>query len=558
MNIIIKSIRLLVLVCLIVPVRIYSQSVYTNPSAIVFDSSLTSSKDSIALWIVNSTVTQIEIPDINIYSDVFSIKDTSCILKAKDSVKTWIYFSSIHNLSYNDFVFIETNLSSGSVIVPLSGTKKYSEPLYATTQGKSGEPLKTVLTAIASKGQVALGYTIARDKMYGNMDSNNGLDSVECIYTGRKAKFATRADATANNFNCEHTWPQSKFSSLDPMVSDLNHLFSTDEAANGKRSNYPFGVVVTSTWNVGGSKYGTGYGGQIVFEPRDQHKGDCARAMLYFITRYPNNYGSFWAESPYQEAAFRDWNKRFPPTPKSKKRNDGVQQFQGNRNPFIDHPEFVDRINNFAGTATIITAPKLIVSPMKVIHANVIVGNETGFYLTFANSGNAPLKITSTVFSNSFYSLGDSISDIEIGGTRRIYLSYKPTAATTDSISTLTVTYNDGVSTKSVIVSFTVMVTPMSVSKLRTTVPNQLLLEQNYPNPFNPSTVINFRTRTTSYVALKIYNVAGKEITTLVSRVLDAGYYSTTFDASKMPSGTYFAQLQCEGIIQIKKMSLLK
>ncbi len=534
----------------------YSQTITTNPAVIAFDSSLTTSKDSIFFWVVNHSSMQIEITDINIYSNVFSVKDTSFTLNPKDSVRSWIYFSSVHNLSYTDFIFIETNLTSGTVVVPLTGTKKYPEVLYAATQGKSGEPLKTVLNAITKIGYTSLGYNVARDRMYGNIDNFGG--TVECIYTGRVATFSTRAEATANSFNCEHTWPQSKFSEANPMVSDINHLFPTDESANGKRSNYPFGVVVASSWSVGGSKFGSGYGGQTVFEPRDEHKGDCARAMIYFITAYHQNYGSFWAESPYQEMAFRDWNKRFPPTAKSKARNNGVQLYQGNRNPFIDHPEFVDRINNFAGTATIVTAPNLIASPMNVFHTKPAVGTEIGFFMTFANNGNAPLKITSAIFSDPFYSLGDSVADIEIGGTRRIYLAYKPTSFTTDSLSTLTLTYNDGISPKTVIVNLKASSVPTAVQNASEILPEQYLLEQNYPNPFNPATTIRFHVSKTSPVSLKVFDVVGREAATLVNGIKDAGDYAVSFDASALNSGVYFYQLRGENVFQTRRMLLLK
>ena len=66
----------------------FSQSVYTNPSFIAFDSSLTTAKDSIPVWIVNNTTMQIEINDINIYGEAFSVKDTSFILNGHDSIRT--------------------------------------------------------------------------------------------------------------------------------------------------------------------------------------------------------------------------------------------------------------------------------------------------------------------------------------------------------------------------------------------------------------------------------------------------------------------------------------
>lgn len=540
-------------------VTMQAQTFVVSPDKITFDTTLTTMKDSLPFWIKNNSGQPQTIVDCNVVGEVFSLRDTSFILNPFDSIRTWIYFSSNHNLSYSGFVFIESNLSSGSVVVPLFGTKKYSEPLYAATQGKSGEALKTALTTIAKSGQTTLGYTIARDRMYGNIDNVGG--QVECVYTGRTATFNTRAGATSNNFNCEHTWPQSKFSEADPMVSDIHHLFPTDEAANSKRSNYPFGVVVSSSWNTGGSKYGTGYGGNIVFEPRDAHKGDCARAMLYFIIRYPNNYGSFWTENPYQDAAMRDWNKRFPPTAKSKARNNAIQQYQGNRNPFIDHPEFAERINSFSGTATTVTAPQLIVSPMQVTHRKTSIGEPIQWTLILANGGNAALKITSANFSNTFYSLVDSIADIDSYGFRKINIQYLPTVASQDSTATLSLSYHDGTAVKTVVISLTASSMPVSVDRSRIEVPFNFSLGQNYPNPFNPSTTIEYSIPSSDiihWVSLRVYNVLGESVADLVNEPQAAGRHSISFNAERLSSGMYFYTLRTHGSTLTRRLLLIK
>ncbi|MFA6469875.1 MAG: T9SS type A sorting domain-containing protein [Bacteroidota bacterium] len=89
-------------------------------------------------------------------------------------------------------------------------------------------------------------------------------------------------------------------------------------------------------------------------------------------------------------------------------------------------------------------------------------------------------------------------------------------------------------------------------------VPNMFALEQNYPNPFNPSTVISYQLPVNSHVTLKVFDVIGREVATLVNEVKEAGRYSATFDAAKLSSGIYFAQLQSGDKIQLKKMLLLK
>jgi hypothetical protein len=88
--------------------------------------------------------------------------------------------------------------------------------------------------------------------------------------------------------------------------------------------------------------------------------------------------------------------------------------------------------------------------------------------------------------------------------------------------------------------------------------PKEFALEQNYPNPFNPTTVISYRLPASNHVILKVYDAIGKEVATLVNEVKEAGYYSATFDASKLSSGIYFVRLHSDDKVQMKKMVLMK
>ncbi len=83
-------------------------------------------------------------------------------------------------------------------------------------------------------------------------------------------------------------------------------------------------------------------------------------------------------------------------------------------------------------------------------------------------------------------------------------------------------------------------------------------LEQNYPNPFNPSTTINFQIPSSSRVSLKVFDVLGREVSTLVNENKSAGKYSVTFDADKLTSGVYFYNLQAGNYSETKKMILIK
>lgn len=144
--------------------------------------------------------------------------------------------------------------------------------------------------------------------------------------------------------NAEHLWPQSFFNSASPMVADIHQLASTFETPNSRRGSMKFGVVSKAQYSTScGSKMGSDS-----FEPCDPEKGNVARAMLYFVTRYYNksirqgmNYSDFWTA---RVPMFLEWNRQDPPDASEQRRNGLVEGFQGNRNPFIDDPSLADQI----------------------------------------------------------------------------------------------------------------------------------------------------------------------------------------------------------------------
>jgi hypothetical protein len=89
-------------------------------------------------------------------------------------------------------------------------------------------------------------------------------------------------------------------------------------------------------------------------------------------------------------------------------------------------------------------------------------------------------------------------------------------------------------------------------------IPDGFKLFQNYPNPFNPTTKIDYAISKNGFVSLKIYDVPGKELKTLVNENKNAGYYSIDFNGSEFPSGVYFYKLESNGFIDVKRMILIK
>jgi len=158
-------------------------------------------------------------------------------------------------------------------------------------------------------------------------------------------------------YNKEHSWPQSWFgSSSIPMYSDLFHIYPTDGWVNNKRGNMPYGKVNNPSWtSQNGCKIGPcaypGYSGNV-FEPINEYKGDIARSFFYVTIRYYSEDGS-WTGSdqtigadlkPWAFNLMYEWHKLDPVSQKETDRNDAIYLLQNNRNPFIDHPEWLDSI----------------------------------------------------------------------------------------------------------------------------------------------------------------------------------------------------------------------
>jgi hypothetical protein len=89
-------------------------------------------------------------------------------------------------------------------------------------------------------------------------------------------------------------------------------------------------------------------------------------------------------------------------------------------------------------------------------------------------------------------------------------------------------------------------------------IPDEFQLEQNYPNPFNPSTIIGYRLPSDAFVVLKVFDILGREVETLVNENQDRGNYSIQFNASNLPNGVYFYSLDAGTFHNTKKLLLFK
>jgi hypothetical protein len=89
-------------------------------------------------------------------------------------------------------------------------------------------------------------------------------------------------------------------------------------------------------------------------------------------------------------------------------------------------------------------------------------------------------------------------------------------------------------------------------------IPSGFVLEQNYPNPFNPSTTIKYSTPFSEFITVKVYDVLGREVATLINEEKSAGSYEVNFNASQLSSGIYFYKLTTGNFVETKKMILMK
>ncbi|PIY10819.1 MAG: hypothetical protein COZ18_05320 [Flexibacter sp. CG_4_10_14_3_um_filter_32_15] len=203
-----------------------------------------------------------------------------------------------------------------------------------------------------------LGYSTARKYMYNYIDNKN--NTITGVYSGFVQPWTYGGTGTnPAPINCEHTVPQSFFGKADPMVSDIHHLFPTYGSWNSTRSNYPFAEIndsQTEKWMVNSSQQTSIPSSNIdayseyasqTFEPREDQKGNTARAIFYFYTMYPTQAGSMSQVGDIN--VLYQWHLQDPVDADEIDRNNKIEQYQGDRNPYIDYPQTVAIAWNLSG-----------------------------------------------------------------------------------------------------------------------------------------------------------------------------------------------------------------
>jgi len=242
-------------------------------------------------------------------------------------------------------VFVSTFISSVAFAQIPSG-------YYNNAQGLTGEELKNSLHNIIDN-HTEHSYDALRDYILKNTDEDpNNSSNVILLYTGRSQAKSTFG-GNVGEWNREHVWAKSHgdFGNDPPAGTDAHHIRPSDVQVNSARGNLDFDMGGSPVSGAPGC-----YRDSDSFEPRDAVKGDVARMIFYMATRYDGSDGVPNLEVVDQVNTYPNprhgklsqlilWNAQDPPDAFEINRNNVIYyDYQNNRNPFIDHPEYVDDI----------------------------------------------------------------------------------------------------------------------------------------------------------------------------------------------------------------------
>lgn len=221
------------------------------------------------------------------------------------------------------------------------------------------QSLVSFIARVSNQKFRALGYNKNMKKvLFGEIyleDDHEGyyIEDTYCefiVRDGKESRIGPGIIPKNEVMNVEHTWPQSLGAKREPARSDMHHLFPTDSRANSTRGNHPFAEVEGKDARPDCDIAQAGKAidpetGKVTnihsFEPPLKHRGNVARAMFYMSSKYKYDIPRI------EEAYLRKWHREDPVDAQELRRNDLIQEAQGNRNPYIDFPELVDRIDNF-------------------------------------------------------------------------------------------------------------------------------------------------------------------------------------------------------------------
>ncbi|GGR89102.1 MULTISPECIES: endonuclease I family protein [Streptomyces] len=230
-------------------------------------------------------------------------------------------------------------------------TTAYDSTYYKNAVGKTGTSLKSSLHTIISS-QTKLSYSALWEALKVTDQDPANSNNVKLLYSGI-SRSKTLNGGDVGDWNREHVWAISHgdLTTSTGPGTDLHHIRPEDVQVNGVRGNKDFDNGGSGFTNSGGSLTDSNS-----FEPRDAVKGDVARMIFYMIVRYEG--GDGWADLEGNDSVsngsnpcmgrlsvLKQWNDEDPPDTFEERRNQVIYDtYQKNRNPFIDHPEWVEAI----------------------------------------------------------------------------------------------------------------------------------------------------------------------------------------------------------------------
>ena len=508
-------------------------------------------------------------------------------------------------------------------------------------EGLTGQSLLDFVVA-NYKTTTTMGYNTARDTLYGVIDlkENNQLS---CIYTGYTITLYVTdpdpsTDAYNQGINCEHSWPQSMGAGSEPQKSDMHHLFPCKSNVNSSRGNDPFADIQdsdTDKWyrndyyqetipteyiDEYAEKYNPPDPSNERFEPREDHKGDAARAMFYFFAMYNSVADTdFWN---IQKDVFLDWHYYDPVDEWEENRTWAIAGYQDNLpNPFVLDSTLARRIWFYDSTgSTTNSNPHIVISEVmpnpnavydqygewfEVYNADSVSHDLNGWILK-DNDPDSPNYHTISVATslniepgeyfvfarnedsttNGGFSADYEYSNFILGNSGDEIILVDPELNIIDEVSYATdFPYSTGISMYlSDMVSDNNDVTNWVASTVTygdgdygtpgrawndTTaagiddvieLPKEFVLYPAYPNPFNPTTTIQFdiAVETHRYTSLQIYDISGSMVEELLTAELVAGKHEIIWNGSNLPSSIYFVVLSVGNNKNVQKITLLK
>lgn len=536
----------------------FSQTVTLSDSVVSFGSVFCNQQHSLELTLSNNQLHPVQVLTAEFEESEFKTDLFPIEIAAQTQHTFNIFFESSQNIDYTDFLRISLDSGDRPLIAEVSASGVYENDYYETTQNLWGTDLKSALHNIID-GHTEYPYTSSSPDVWDilkNTDEDpNNSDNVILLYTGWSYKKSDQNTGDQNGWNREHTWAKSHadFGNNPPAGTDAHHLRPTDVTVNGARGSLDFdngGSLYTDDDGVTGCYYDSDS-----WEPRDTEKGDVARIMYYMSVRYEGDDTSYDLElvdyipsSPSEQPLFGkqstlyQWHQSDEVSDWERRRNDRIyNNWQHNRNPFIDYPAFASRLPSISGVA-LTEAAEIAVAPSEVDMGQITFTTTSKYGIALINTGNQNLNVQSITSSNTEFSL-DKSSLILIPDTYTyLYVSFT-SEATEDIFSTTISIQSDDPDEAQLDIPVTIEVKNGTSLLDGSQSPKTFALHQNHPNPFNPSTVISYQLPVSGFVNVVIYNSLGQKLATLVDNRQETGARSVSFNADGLPSGVYYYRL---------------